>query len=100
MTRLAVLGGFLVALSMTALSLHVPGALSIGSIALKTRFVEIGAVSLAVYLVAVWMVTHRVMSRRAIWVVLGVAAVLRVPMIAAPSFLSTDLYRYVWDGRV
>ena len=28
------------------------------------------------------------------------AAVLRVPLIMAPSFLSTDVNRYVWDGRV
>ena len=29
-----------------------------------------------------------------------VAAALRVPVLPAPPFLSTDIYRYVWDGRV
>jgi hypothetical protein len=100
MIRLGVLGGVLLALTMAALSLHVPGALGVGSIALKTRFVEIAAVSVAVYLVAVITVTHRPGSRRAVWVVLLVAAALRLPLILSPPFLSTDLYRYIWDGRV
>ena len=34
------------------------------------------------------------------WVVLLVAAALRLPLIVSPPFLSTDIYRYVWDGRV
>ena len=29
-----------------------------------------------------------------------VAAALRLPLIVSPPFLSTDIYRYVWDGRV
>ena len=29
-----------------------------------------------------------------------VAAALRLPLIVSPPFLSTDVYRYVWDGRV
>lgn len=100
MIRFGVIGGLLIVLTMAALSLHVPGALGIGSIALKTRFVEITGISMAVYLVAVWMVTHRAGTRGALWVVLGVAAVLRLPLIVSPSFLSTDVNRYVWDGRV
>ena len=103
MIRWGIFGGILFALTMAALSLHVPGALGIGSIALKTRFVEITGVSAAVYLLAVWMVTHRggaAGSRYGVWMVLGVAAALRLPLIVAPPFLSTDVYRYVWDGRV
>ena len=100
MIRLGILGGVLFGLTMAALSLHVPGALGIGSIALKTWFVVIAGVSLAVYLAAVWMVTHRVGSRHGVWIVLVVAAVLRLPLIVSPPFLSTDVYRYVWDGRV
>jgi hypothetical protein len=100
MIRLWVLGGLLVALTMAALSLHVPGALGVGSITLKTRFVVITGVSTAVYLLAVVMVTHRVGTRHGVWVVLLVAAVLRLPLIVSPAFLSTDVYRYIWDGRV
>jgi alpha-1,6-mannosyltransferase len=100
MTRLWLLGGVLFALTMGCLSLHVPGALGIGSIRLKTWFVVIAGVSAAVYLLAVWIVTHRPAGGRALWIVLLVAAALRLPLIVSPPFLSTDIYRYVWDGRV
>jgi alpha-1,6-mannosyltransferase len=100
MIRLGILGVALFVLTMAALSLHVPGALGIGSIALKTRFVAISGVSLAVYLVAVWTVTRRFETRQGIWVVLLIAVALRVPLLFSPPFLSTDVYRYVWDGRV
>ena len=83
------------------LSLHVPGALGIGSISLKTWFVVIGGVSAAVYLLAVFTVTlGSGQGRGGVWVVLLIAASLRVPLIVSPAFLSTDVYRYVWDGRV
>ena len=63
MIRLWLLGGVLFALTMGGLSLHVPGALGIGSISLKTWFVVIAGVSAAVYLLAVLLVTHRTGSR-------------------------------------
>ena len=100
MTRLWLLGGMLFALTMAGLSLHAPGALGIGSIRLKTWFVVIAGISAVVYLLAVLLVTHRPVGGRALWVVLLVATALRVPLITAPAFLSTDIYRYVWDGRV
>ena len=100
MIRLWLLGGVLFALTMGGLSLHVPGELGIGSISLKTWFVVIAGVSAMVYLLAVLLVTHRTGSRRGVWVVLLVAAALRLPLIVSPPFLSTDIYRYVWDGRV
>jgi hypothetical protein len=100
MTRLWLLGSVLFALTMGCLSLHVPGALGIGSIRLKTWFVVIAGISAAVYLLAVWIVTHRPTGGRAVWIVLLVAMALRLPLIPSPPFLSTDIYRYVWDGRV
>jgi alpha-1,6-mannosyltransferase len=100
MTRLWLLGGSLFALTMLALSLHVPGALGIGSVRLKTWFVVIAGVSAAVYLLAVLTVTKGPSSRQGVWVVLLIAAALRLPLIVSPPFLSTDVYRYVWDGRV
>lgn len=39
-------------------------------------------------------------DRRALWIILGVAVALRIgPWLDVP-FLSTDAFRYVWDGRV
>lgn len=100
MIRLAVLGAVLLGLTLCALSLHVPGALGVGSIELKTWFVLITGVSVGIYLLAVGLVLRRPLPRGAIWLVLLVAAALRLPLIASPAFLSTDVNRYVWDGRV
>ena len=100
MNRLWLLGGLMVALTITALSLHVPGALSIGTLTLKSWFVSITGVSAAVYMIAVMTVVYRSGSRFGIWIVLLIAAAMRLPLIVSPPFLSTDAYRYVWDGRV
>jgi alpha-1,6-mannosyltransferase len=100
MTRLWFLGAGLLGLTLVGLSLHVPGALGIGSIRLKTWFVVVAGVSAAVYLLAVTQVVRRPVGGRALWMVLAVGAALRVPLIVSPAFLSTDVYRYVWDGRV
>jgi alpha-1,6-mannosyltransferase len=100
MTRLWMLGGVLFALTMAALSLHVPGALSVGSLTDKTWFVAVTGISAAVYLLSVMLVTHRPLPPRAVWLVILVAAAMRLPLIVSPAFLSTDVNRYVWDGRV
>jgi hypothetical protein len=113
-TRLWVLGGLLVALTLAGLGVLIEGKLGLDWIRAKTFFVVIAGVSAAAYLLAVRTVTHRPGScpggacpglchggsRRAVWVVLLVAAALRLPLIVSPPYLSTDIYRYVWDGRV
>ena len=100
MTRLWLLGGTHFGLTMLALSLHVPGALGLGSLTLKSWFVAITGISAAVYVLAVMLVTHHPGLRHGVWVVVLVAAGLRAPLIVSPPFLSTDVYRYIWDGRV
>jgi hypothetical protein len=52
------------------------------------------------YLGAVAIVLRATLPRRALWIVLGFAVLLRGLLLATPPFLSTDVYRYVWDGRV
>src|SRR6516225_8880272 len=37
-------------------------------------------------------------SRRALALCLTLAALWRVPLVLMPPTLSTDVYRYVWDG--
>jgi alpha-1,6-mannosyltransferase len=44
--------------------------------------------------------TPRMYGRRALIAILIVAALLRLIALCAPVFLSSDAYRYVWDGRV
>jgi hypothetical protein len=60
----------------------------------------IAGISALIYLAAVMTVLQRPAARHAVWLVLLVAAALRLPLIVSPPFLSTDVYRYVWDGRV
>ncbi len=100
MIRLCVLGALLLALNLAALSLHTPGALSVGTPAMKTVFVGVLGISLAVYLLAVAVVSRPAGGRHALWVVLLIAAAMRLGPLLAPPFLSTDVFRYVWDGRV
>lgn len=101
--RVTALGGLGLALfGIIALqdSLHLPGELGIGSDDLLTAFVWLGLVAGALFLICCRLVLTRPMPRAAIWMILAVAVLLRVIPILSPSFLSTDLYRYVWDGRV
>ena len=97
---LAAAGIVLLLLIGAGLALHVPGATSVGSIALTNRFVALLATAGAVYLVAVWLVLRRAVPRGAVWLVLGVGLAMRLTVLGTPPFLSSDLYRYVWDGRV
>lgn len=48
----------------------------------------------------VWLVRQQAVSRRALVGALVIAGVARLVVVAAPPLMSTDLYRYVWDGRV
>ncbi|MBN8872935.1 MAG: DUF2029 domain-containing protein [Rhodospirillales bacterium] len=68
-----------------------------------TRFVSLTALMVgsgAVYFAAVRLVLSRPTPRHALWVVLGVAVALRAVLLTEPPALSSDIYRYVWDGRV
>ena len=54
----------------------------------------------AVYLVGVWLVLITSNVPRALTLVLLFAVLLRISVLFAPPYLSDDIYRYVWDGRV
>lgn len=97
---LAVPGGVLLALTLAALSLHVPGAGSVGTPERYQAVVALLCVSAGVYLLTVWLLLCRPAARGAVWLVLAVAVAMRVPLLVSPPFLSSDINRYVWDGRV
>jgi alpha-1,6-mannosyltransferase len=63
-------------------------------------FVVLELVQGAVYLLAVWLVLRIGRFRRALLPILAVAALMRLAVVFAPPYLSDDLYRYIWDGRV
>jgi alpha-1,6-mannosyltransferase len=63
-------------------------------------FVLVALVQAAVYLLSIGLVWNRRTSWRALVAILAVAALLRLLVLCAPPYLSSDIYRYVWDGRV
>lgn len=100
------LGLLLAALTLAALWVHPSGALTLGSAARANRFVAVVAASVGVWLAAVAVVSRGGPWQRAggrggtVWFVLAVGLGLRAALLTEPPFLSSDIYRYVWDGRV
>ncbi|WP_200845190.1 glycosyltransferase 87 family protein [Roseomonas sp. 18066] len=58
------------------------------------------ALSGMAYLAAVFLVLRGAAAARGLWWILGLAALLRLLLLLQPPALSSDIYRYVWDGRV
>ncbi len=52
------------------------------------------------WLAAIPLVRRDPASPRKLWIVLTAAVAMRALTFAAPPLLSSDIYRYVWDGRV
>jgi len=63
-------------------------------------FTILALVQGAFYLAAVALTWRGGLSRRALVAVLAVAALMRLAVLLAPPYLSDDINRYVWDGRV
>ena len=100
LARLTGLGTLLALIMLGALMLHVPGADTVGSPERANVFVAVLAAGVAVYFLAVRLVLREPMPRQAFWVVLAVAVVMRAALLPSLPFLSSDIYRYVWDGQV
>jgi alpha-1,6-mannosyltransferase len=64
------------------------------------RFLAVAALQAVVYAAAVWLGWSGGLPRRIVFGIVAVAALMRVPVVCAPPYLSADIYRYVWDGRV
>lgn len=98
---LAALGALLTTLVGAGLLMHRPGEIEIESPAREAGFVAILVVAGVVYAVAVVVVRARgPLPRGALVGVLALAALMRAMTFAAPPMLSSDVFRYVWDGRV
>ena len=63
-------------------------------------FVGVALAQGVVYAFAVWLVLRHGFGRAALAVVFIAAVVARAVALPAPALLSTDVARYVWDGRV
>ena len=63
-------------------------------------FTILALVQGAFYVGAVALIWRGGLPHRALVVVLAVAVLMRLAVLLAPPYLSDDIYRYVWDGRV
>ena len=97
---LLALGVALTGVMTTALVYYARTASEAASPARATHFVSILAVGLFLYLVSVRVILRAPPAASEIWIILGVAALMRLVFLPAPPLLSTDIYRYMWDGRV
>ncbi len=61
---------------------------------------ETSACALAVYLAAAVIVWTQPTDRRTVWIIAAFALLCRLPLLTPEPHLSSDIYRYVWDGMV
>ena len=78
------------------------GLAILGDLAARARsFVSLFAVAGGAYaLAATWVVRRPPTSRTALAAIIGAAVVFRLVLLPTPPSLSTDVYRYLWDGRL
>ena len=88
---LAGIGVFIVGLTVvTPFAFKTLGDNAFMALTIPAGLLTIGATCLA----------ERAPPERALWLVLGIAIVLRAYVLLFDPLLSSDIYRYVWDGRV
>src|SRR5712664_1448427 len=63
-------------------------------------FLTIVGIQTLLYLAAAWLVLRKRESRPLLIIALVFAALLRLSILFSPPYLSDDIYRYIWDGRV
>src|SRR5262245_11196224 len=63
-------------------------------------FLKLVVVQIVVYLAVAWLSLRSQDSRPLLVLGLIFAALFRLSIILSPPYLSDDIYRYVWDGRV
>lgn len=63
-------------------------------------FLKLVAVQVAIYAAAVWLSLRTKDSRTLLVLGLVFAALFRLSILFSTPYLSDDIYRYVWDGRV
>src|ERR1051325_8484369 len=63
-------------------------------------FMKVAFVQSAIYLLATWIVIRARTSTPTILIAITFAVLFRLTILFAPPYLSDDIYRYVWDGRV
>ena len=62
--------------------------------------IKLVLVQSAIYLPAAWIVLRTRPSRVTLFIVIAFAVLFRLSILFSPPYLSDDIYRYIWDGRV
>ncbi len=89
---LAAIGAIL--LILYRIGLHSRGAADI------VGFIKLALIQSVLYLIAAWLIVRARSARSTLIIVLVLAGIFRLSLVFAPPYLSDDIYRYVWDGRV
>lgn len=97
---LALIGLALPGLIWVGAALHPPGDIGLSTAFSRTGFTAVALLACLLHALAVRLLGRTVLPRGALWGVLAVAVAMRAIALPAPPFLSTDVFRYVWDGRV
>jgi hypothetical protein len=63
-------------------------------------FMTVAFIQSAIYLLAAWIVMRARSSNSTVLIAIAFAVIFRLSILFAPPYLSDDIYRYVWDGRV
>lgn len=89
-------------LGLVGAGLHAPAPGSYGDLVQPEahRYIACAVAAGALYAVAVWLVRRSAVPGWMPPMILLVGLAARIMVAAEPPLMSTDLYRYVWDGRV
>lgn len=93
LTLIALIGAALVGLNAVALAVH-------GRWDADHGFVAVVLVQAALYLLAARLLSRTPATAATLALIVAAAAGLRLTLLFEPPLHSTDIYRYVWDGRV
>ncbi len=63
-------------------------------------FIKLALVQSILYLIVVWLIVRARGARSTLLIVLLFAGLFRLGVVFAPPYLSDDIFRYIWDGRV
>lgn len=63
-------------------------------------FIKLALIQSALYLVASLIIVRSRSSRATLLITIVFAVLFRLSIVFSPPYLSDDIYRYIWDGRV
>ncbi|HYE64260.1 MAG TPA: glycosyltransferase 87 family protein [Pyrinomonadaceae bacterium] len=89
----------LVALGIVSLLLYRHGLSAPGSRGIYW-FIKLALIQGALYLFAAWLILRAQRARATLILIIALAALFRLSILFSPPYISDDIYRYIWDGRV